>query len=68
MITKRNLYTIVFIALGIIAVTGIYYLSRKSPCCSCHVAAPSSADTLERDHEHLEDMDGESLSVDEVQD
>lgn len=55
MITKKNLYTIVFVSLAIASLIAIYYLSRKSECCgSCHIASA-----------HHEANGPEQLSVDE---
>lgn len=63
MITKKNLYTIVFIALAITSLIAIYYLSRKSECCgSCHIA---SAQHAAHDHDHDENNGAERLSIDE---
>ena len=36
--TKRIFYTLLFIIASLIAVTSLYYLSRKSECCGdCHI-------------------------------
>ncbi len=60
MITKKNLYTIAFVALGLIGIISIYYLSRKSECCgSCHIASAQHS----HDHDHDEANGAEHISV-----
>ncbi len=56
MITKKNLYTIAFVALGLIGIISIYYLSRKSECCgSCHIASAEHSHDLDETNgaEHI---------------
>ena len=65
MITKKNLYTIVFVALGLIGIISIYYLSRKSECCgSCHIASAQHSQHNDT-HDHDEDNGVEHISVEE---
>lgn len=64
MITKKNLYTIVFVALAIISLIAIYYLSRKSECCgSCHIASHTTASHV--GHDHGVENNTEHMSIDD---
>ena len=61
--TKKTLYTLVFLALSIIAVTGIYYLSRTSSCCSCQIISTSFENPIAADHESSPETNAEQLTV-----
>jgi hypothetical protein len=66
MITKKNLYTIAFVALGLIGIISIYYLSRKSECCgSCHIASAEHADT--HDHDNDDANGAEHIAINETE-
>lgn len=71
MITKKNLYTIVFIALGLIGIISIYYLSRKSECCgSCHIASAQHEHAVtsdSHDHDHDAHNGAEHISIEETE-
>ncbi len=70
MITKKNLYTIVFIALAVTGLIAIYYLSRKSECCgSCHIETAQHAahDGATHDHDHYDNNGAEHISIDETE-